>query len=152
MSNLSNKFDILRGWPDGSAIEESFQLSTASTLVEGLMIVEDSVHAGYVILPTSIPANGAVTGPEKFRMIIQGNDQFDGAFTQKCVTLRGDFTVQTDQFVYDAGMTPGTLVTVSVAADATKGQLIKEAGNAQVVGEIESIASDHSSIIVSMSI
>jgi len=38
MSNLNSIFDTLRGWPDGSALEASFDPEYASTIVEGTVV------------------------------------------------------------------------------------------------------------------
>lgn len=38
MSNLNSTFDILRGWPNGSALEASYDPSTGSTITEGTLV------------------------------------------------------------------------------------------------------------------
>lgn len=151
MSNLASKFDVLRGWPNSSAVDESFPVDTGVTLIEGLVVVLDS-STGSLELPTSVAAQGAAAGPTKFRMVIQGNDQFDAAFVGKVVTLRGSFTVATDKFV-SGSYTPGQLLTVSVAVDANQGYLTARTGsNEQVVGEVEAYDSVNGVLTVSMAI
>lgn len=150
MSNLNNKFDILRGWPSGAAVDETFTVNTGVTVVEGLLVSLNS--SDNLILPTAVLAQGAAAGPSKFRMVISGNDQFDGVFTGKAVALRGTFTVQTDQFVA-ASYTPGQLLTVHVAVDADQGKLCaRTVSNEQVVGEVESYDATNGILVVSMAI
>lgn len=38
MSNLNSVFDTLRGWPDGSALEASFEPDTGATVTEGTIV------------------------------------------------------------------------------------------------------------------
>lgn len=154
MSNLSSGFDILRGWPNGAAVDDNYVVSTGVTLTEGLLAVYDSgvTSALSLTLPTAVAAQGAATGPTKFRMVIQGNDQFDASFVGQITTLRGAFTVQTQAFV-SGSYTPGELLTVSVAVDSNQGKLKARTGaNEQVVGEVESYDSVNGLLVVSMAI
>lgn len=151
MSNLASKFDVLRGWPAGSALDESIAVDSGVTLTEGTLAVIDSA-TGNLALPTAVSVQGAAAGPTKFRMVIQGNDQFDGKFVGKAVTLRGAFTVATDKFVAGS-YTPGQLLTVHVAVDASQGWLCARTGtNEQVVGEVESYDSVNGVLVVSMAL
>lgn len=114
MSNLSSsvKFDVLRGWPNGSAVAESYAVTATKTVKEGQFVQ----IAGTANAPT-VAVQAAVLVTAKSQCVIQGNDQFDGSFTRKCVALRGTFTIKTEKFVptSQTGVTayvPGTPLTV----------------------------------------
>jgi len=85
MSNLNSKFDVLRGWPNGSALTYEFKEKNAiSDLVEGTVVaVED--EAGVPVVDRHQSA--LIDHPW---MVLQGTDQYDGDFTgmTTCVRLR----------------------------------------------------------------
>lgn len=136
MSNLSSSvlFDVVRGWPNGSAVEESFPPETGRTLREGQLVVLEADgqvdDRGW-----TLQTEGGAT-PNRFRMVIQGNDQSDANFVGKVTTLRGNFTVETEKVV-GTGYAPGDKVTVS-SGTGTEGYLVEVTGaNEQIVGEVE---------------
>lgn len=136
MSNLNSSvlFDVVRGWPNGSAVEECFPPETGRTLREGQLVVLESDgqvdDRGW-----TLQTEGGET-PNMFRMVIQGNDQPDANFVGKVVTLRGAFTVETEKVV-GAGFAPGDKLTVS-SGSGTEGYLVEvTAANEQIVGVVE---------------
>lgn len=93
MSNLSSTFDILRGWPDGSALWYEFPQKAAVTpnITEGTIVaVEPGSPANKPCVDryTSVAtASGNLDHPW---LVIQGCDQYDGQFTGTltCIKLR----------------------------------------------------------------
>lgn len=134
MSNLTSTvlFDVVRGWPNGGAIEESYPPETGRTITEGRLCELEA--DGQVDWATTAVATEGGTAPIQYRMCIQGNDQSDANFVGKVTTLRGDFTVETEKVV--GTFTVGNYVTVSVAAD-TEGYIVERAGTEQILGQVE---------------
>ncbi len=146
MSNLNRNvvFDVRRGWKDAGAIEENLIPADDALLREGEIVVRDSDN--HVDHPDSVGVEAAAGGdPDKFLMVIQGNDQWDAQFVGKVTCLRGLFTVRTEKFVAPSSdpavpaYTPGTLLTVSTDT-GTEGWLTSArtaaAGGETVVGEV----------------
>lgn len=91
MSNLTSAFDILRGWPNGSALSWDFAQKAAVTpdIVEGTVVAVEDDSGNPVV---DRHASGLLIGdnPDHPWMVVQGTDQYDGEFTGKltCVKLR----------------------------------------------------------------
>lgn len=153
MSNLTStvKFDVLRGWPWGGAIEESFVPASGKTYSEGVLVSIDS-SGNAADVPSAVQPWGAGTGqPVMLRMVIQGNDQFDGSFVGKAVTLRGEFTVKTEKYT---GTIPakGAYVTWDPSTSGKVGWLKTAGATDQWVGQVEDSDSTNGFIVVAMSL
>lgn len=152
MSNLTTsvKFDVLRGWPHGSAVEDSFPVKSGVTLYEGQIVNFDSTSSGTSPV-LNVPASvGTAAAPlAGLRMVITGNDQFDGKFAKKAVVLRGEFTVKTEKFVAGS-YKPGDALSYSIAA-GTPGYLTAASTN-QVVGVVEEYDSTAGTLTVAMTL
>lgn len=91
MSNLASQFDIIKGWPNSSALHYPFKekdgVSPSNPLQEGeIVAVEDESDVAVVDRYTSdLPASG---NPDHPWIVIQGTDQSDGEFTNKVVCLK----------------------------------------------------------------
>lgn len=91
MSNLESKFDVIKGWPYGSALHYPFKekdgVSPGAPLEEGdIVAVEDETGIAVVDRYTSaLPASG---NPDHPWLVIQGTDQYDGDFTDKVICLK----------------------------------------------------------------
>lgn len=134
MSNLSSsvKFDVIRGWPHGSAVDESVAPAPGVEVQEGQLVTLGATGAALV---SSVPTEGG-TARTMFRMVIQGNDQSDADFVGKVVVLRGDLTVETEKFVAGA-YAVGDYVTAS-AGVGTEGYItVRTGANEQIVGQVE---------------
>lgn len=112
MTILSQKFDVLRGWTPGgdTPVDHSFTpaLSGGSPvqLPAGTFVVLGS--AGTVDVPG---ATSATILP--YYCVVAGNDDFDGEFVNKVVTLKGSFCIRTDKFEASQTFTVGLGVAVS---------------------------------------
>lgn len=152
MSNLSSTvlFDVVRGWPDGAAVEECFPPTSGSTVLEGELVV--LAADGTVDVPASIATEGGTTRTRLY-LVIQGNDQSDANYVGKVVCLRGNLTIETEKFVGAIGnYTVGELVTVDVAG-ADAGQITERTGaNEQIVGMVEAVNSTAGKITVALSL
>jgi hypothetical protein len=85
MSNLNSKFDMLRGWPNGSALSYEFKEKDSITdLVEGTVVAVEDESGVAVVDRHQSAAN------DHPWMVVQGTDQYDGDFTgmTTCVRLR----------------------------------------------------------------
>ena len=135
MSLLNSKFDILRGYPNGSALVWPFAIKTAGgppavpvSLPGGTIVTQEASGVTTVVDKMTSP-NISTTPPKEPWLVVEGNDDFSGQFVGKCACakLGSGIIFETDQ--YDAGTyAPGT----PVAASTGK---IKEAGATdQIIG------------------
>jgi hypothetical protein len=137
---FSTVFDVLRGWPNGGAVEESYAVTSGATVAEGTFVVLGT--AGTVAVPSSV-----VTAAITLRLVIQGSDQSDAKFVGKVVTLRGPVTIKSEKFLTGAtAITKGALLAVSKET-GSQGYLINQATTgyttAAVIGVCEDITADY---------
>ena len=151
MSNLSSSvlFDVVRGWPHGGAIDESFPVATGVTVKEGELVVLNA--SGQVDHPATVPAEADPAAPLKLYLVIQGNDQWDAQFVGKVTVLRGEVTIETEKFVAGA-YTPGELVTVSTAVGSEGHIAQRTVANEQVVGVVEAYDATAGKLTVALSL
>lgn len=133
MSILTSKFDVLRGYPNGSALTWPFPIhvdgGVAVTLPAGTVVdmLSEGQTDGSMDVATSPDLS---TDPTiETWIVVEGNDDFSGQFVGKCacVKLGSGVIWETDQ--YEAGTyAPGTAVkAASGKVDewaATKDQII----------------------------
>jgi hypothetical protein len=96
MSDLSSVFDILRGWPDGSALAWDFlqDSGAASDIEEGSVVAVVAASS-----PTSVDRHtSALIGPNTDQidhpwLVIRGRESSESEFTGKltCVKMRTGF-------------------------------------------------------------
>lgn len=122
MANLSDKFDVLRGWEPGgdASIDQSLPPVKSGgvpvTLLPGNIVVMDS--NGEIDVATS-PADVSLgtANPPQVYVVLEGNGADTSTqFVEKVVVLRGKLTVKTDKLgtaqsfpragkvTYDAGL------------------------------------------------
>ncbi len=91
MSLLTSVFDVVHGWPNGSALQYSFkEKASVSAIGEGTIVeVEDESGVPVVDRHTSVydVATGNTDNPW---LVVRGKDQTDGATSDKlaCIKLR----------------------------------------------------------------
>lgn len=151
MSNLTEtvKFDVVRGWPFGGAIEDSYGVTASETLKEGRIVTLAST--GLLTGTLAAPPDLTVAIPAQVFMVIQGNDQYDGKFVRKAVVLRGNFTVKTEKYV-STNLVVGSPLTWDETDGDGEGYLILAAAKEQVIGYVESIDATAGVLTANMSI
>jgi hypothetical protein len=92
MSNLNSQFNVLAGLPphDRSALQKDivFKSGLAYTLAEGTIVtVEDASGEEVIDKMTSTAVSGGQP-PDVAWLVIEGNDQSDGAMAGKCTCIR----------------------------------------------------------------
>jgi hypothetical protein len=136
MSILNSKFDILRGWPNSSAVAEDFVIGapTNDPLVTGAWVRLSFANpaTGYVPLDTvkankdAALATGAahanIASPELWCLVIEGRDEYSAQAAGRITCLLGGGyivrlwndpdTAANDMFV-SANMAPGRMVTIA---------------------------------------
>jgi len=118
MSNLNSVFDTLRGWPFGSALEQSFAPKSGSTLAEGTIVKTNTDGSGGVhveaLTSSNGPNNASPAAKDDAWLVIQGNDQWDSQFVNKvsCLKMHSGITFKIQ---HDSANTlvPGTKVQVN---------------------------------------
>lgn len=93
MSNLNSSFDILRGWPNGSALYYDFpeKAAVSPAIPEGSIVaVEPGSPATKPCVDRYTSAATASGNLDYPWLVIQGRDQFDGSYTGvlTCILLR----------------------------------------------------------------
>lgn len=136
MALLNSKFDLLRGYPNGSAMPWPFTIKktgsplTPVTLAGGKIVTQELQGTTTVVdLATSPDLSSA--DPIDIWLVVEGNDDYSGEFVEKCNTVKiGTGVVwQTDD--YAAGTyTPG----VPVSFDG--GQIKVKGANEQIAGHV----------------
>lgn len=129
------KFDVVRGWPNGSAYDRTFEL------VQDGADAPLKIRQGTVV---TVNANGAATPATVLLvasafplwMVIEGNDESDsyaGDYLDKTVAIKGAFEVLLSSTMYEAGAyAPG--VAVSILAGKVK---VADAANVGVGHVVE---------------
>lgn len=128
---LNSKFDILRGWPKEGALDETFPVYSPAG-------VPVSLPAGTVIYrrsdgtvdkadtPNRTAANGVATW-----VVIEGNDDYSGSFTNKVVALRANAVFKLDPANFTAAALPaGAKLTMQT------GVWTLAVANDQIIGEV----------------
>jgi len=133
MSLLNSKFDILRGYPNGSALTWPFPIKTSGSPpvpvnLPGGTIVTQELQAGQTVVAAATSPIMTSANPKEPWLVVEGNDDFSSQFVGKCACakLGSGIIFETDQ--YDTGTyTPGVPVTMNggkiaslATPDATK--------------------------------
>lgn len=95
MSNLGSLVDVVKGWPNGSALASSFKQKNGlgSNIVEGKIVKLENEAGVPVYNVASSAAMQSATGPATNEvplwLVIQGYDQWDSNQAQKgtCIKL-----------------------------------------------------------------
>ncbi len=92
MSNLNSLFKVLAGLPphDRSALQKDIKVKAALgyTLVEGNIVAVENAAGTEVIDKHTSAAVAGGQPPDVAWLVIQGNDQGDGAMSGTCTCLR----------------------------------------------------------------
>ena len=137
MSLLNSKFDILRGYPNGSALTWPFAIKTAggppavAVALPGGTLVTQELQGTQTVVDKMTSPNITSASPKEPWLVVEGNDDFSGQFVGKCACakLGTGIIFETDQ--YDSGTyAPGTAVAAST------GKIKEAALTDQVVGYV----------------
>jgi hypothetical protein len=92
MSNLNSQFNVLAGLPphDRSALQKDIKVKSglAYTLDEGTIVAVEDASGDEVIDKATSAAVSGGQPPDVPWLVIQGNDQGDGAMAGKCTCIR----------------------------------------------------------------
>ena len=134
MSLLNSKFDVLRGYPNGSALTWPFEIkkngSTPVTLAAGNIVTQELSGALTVVDKATTP-NVTSADPLDVWLVVEGNDDFSGQFVNKCAAVKiGSGVIwKTDDYA-SGTYTPG------VAVSYASGQLKVKASTEQIIGYV----------------
>ena len=143
MSILYSKFQVLAGLPphDNSALRRDIQPKSAVTLTEGNIVdVENAAGTEVVDKMTSLATTN--TPPDQPWLVIEGNDQGDGAIANKCTCLK---------------LGTGLIFQIVTAESFTIGDLCRSlagvlkpltGANEQAVGQIIGVDSANGTVVV----
>ena len=150
MSLLNSKFDILRGYPNGSALVWPFAIETTGSppvavALPGGTLVTQKLQGSQTVVNTLTTPDITGFRPKEPWLVVEGNDDFSGQFVGKCACakLTTGIIFETDQ--YEAGAyAPGTAL-------CALGGKIKEAGATdQIIGWVlENRISTKGTVVVS---
>lgn len=134
MAILTSKFDIHRGYPNGSALAEPFKAKTNAgvpvSLPGGTLVTQEN-QSGVTVMDAATTPDITSVDPIQVWLVMEGNDDYSGEYVgggQACRVGSG-LIWSTDQ--YTAGTyTPGTAVSFSA------GKLKVKAATEQIIGYV----------------
>lgn len=131
MSLLNNKFDVVRGWPQLGAIDDTFPVhvtgGTPDDLAPGSVVTQQSDGSMAVATTPNMTTTDAVAT----WIVVESNEDFSAKFLSKVVCIRGNAELRLDPANFAAGSySPGTKVSFSA------GQFKVAAVNDQIIGEV----------------
>jgi len=134
MSLLNSKFDILRGYPNGSALTWPFQIKkTGGSYVNipaGTIVTTELSGTATVVNAATTPDMSSAPSKPMW-LVVEGNDDFSGQFVQKCAACKLGSGIIWETDSYAAGTyNPGQAVSVSA------GQIKEYAVTNQVIGHV----------------
>jgi len=134
MSLLNSKFDILRGYPNGSALAWPFQIKKSGgsyvAIPAGTIVTTELLGLNTVVDKATTP-NTSINDPKPMWLVVEGNDDFSGQFVQKCAACKLGSGIIWETESYAAGSyTPGVAVSVSAGVVKVK------AANEQIIGHV----------------
>lgn len=95
---LEHKFDVLRGWPQEGAIDETFPINqttpgTDDSLPIGTIVEIDATSGG---AKASTTPNRTSADAKDVYVVVAGNDDFSSQFVHKIVGLRSNAEFRLD--------------------------------------------------------
>jgi hypothetical protein len=131
MAVLSNKFDILRGWPNASAVAEDFiipgkaSLGTHKFLQGQWVSLDPSVVDGTMAAKKVLnDVNSGVS--EKCYLIIEGRDDYSAQFANRVTCLvGGGYMVRLPETGLDSDNQPYDILSGPAGTTFTPGQPVK---------------------------
>ena len=148
MSLLNSKFDILRGWPNSSAVAEDWNVPTIAAdhdpLYSGTWVRLDKDVTAVPTVKSQTKASkdsGTLSEfPTLWGLVIEGQDEYSSRFSNKVtVLLGGGYVVRlyndgvNDQFTADALLAPGAPVKIADGKIAVIGAAGAALGNGVAV-------------------
>lgn len=134
MALLTNKFDVLRGWPREGAIDETFNVKinggTPVSLPPGHLVeVQSDGTVDAATTPNMTSANAKAVW-----VVVESNQDFSGAYLRKVVCLRKNAVLRLDPANLTAGSyTPGEKLSynagkfkVAVATEQIVAEVLKD--------------------------
>jgi len=134
MSVLTSKFDILRGYPNGSGTPWSFPIKMNGTVpysvYAGTIVTQESQNNKTVAALATTPNTGSAE-PIQMWLTVEGNDDFSGQFVVGCntVLLSSGIVWETDVF------TAGTYA-VGGAVSVSGGKVQDRGSNEQTIAYV----------------
>lgn len=136
MSILDAKFDILRGYPNGSALVWPFAIKKTGTpavavsMPAGKLVTQELSGAATVVDLATTPDLSSAD-PIEVWLVVEGNDDYSGSYVDKIAAAKPGSGLIWETDDYAAGTyTPGTPVSFNA------GQLKVKAANEQIVGHV----------------
>lgn len=129
MALLNNPtFDLHRGYPNGSALAEPFKIHKTAGNYDSLpagTIVTQELQDGDTVMAAATTPDLSSADPKQVWIVVEGNDDFSGAYTGRCMCVRlgSGFMWKTKNYA-SGTYTPGT--PVSFNAGQTKVKAVNE--------------------------
>lgn len=146
MALLNSKFDVKRGYPNGSAVHWDFTVkSTGGTYeaIAGGKIVTVQAASGLPVVTLATTPNTSIADEIDVYLVIEGNDDFSGTFVQKVSVLRfGSGFIFTTADYAAGSYAIGTKVSFSA------GQIKVKATNEQIIGSVIEVDATNSTITI----
>jgi hypothetical protein len=142
---LNSKFDILRGYPNQGAIDETFPIHSSGGVFDSIVLgMVVKVGTDGAVVAASTPDRSTVEAVATW-VVVDGNDDFSGLFLEKAVCLRSNVVLRLDPSNFNAGTyTPGVKLTF------VAGKWQPAVTNNQIIGEVieDSTATDGTIVVM----
>lgn len=133
MVALNNKFDILRGWPNGSAVQEDLIIPSTPNLdthkfMQGQWVSLKDANDGSMSCVETL-AGTASSAIQSCYLIIEGRDDYSSQFANRVTCLLGGgYMVRLPQKGVDSSGAEYDILSLSVANNFSVGQRVKVEG------------------------
>ena len=134
MALLNSKFDITRGYPNGSALAEPFAIKKEGSPLEPKAIAQGKIvtqelQSSETVMDLATSPDLSSADPLQVWLVVESNDDFSGTFVGKlnAILLGSGVIWETEDFAAGS-YTPGTPVSYS------GGQIKVKATNEQIIG------------------
>jgi hypothetical protein len=128
---LNSKFDILRGYPNGGAIDETFPIHSSGGVFDSIVLgMVVRVGTDGAVIAASTPDRSTVEAVATW-VVVEGNDDFSGLFLEKAVCLRSNAVFRLDPSNFNAGT-----YTSGVKLTFVSGKWQPAVTNNQIIGEV----------------
>jgi len=132
----TRKFDILRGYPNGSGLVWPFLIKKEGSPLAPKSIPQGSIvttedQSGETVVDLATTPDVSAADPKEMWLVVEGNDDYSGEFVGKCNAVKLGSGVIWEADDYAAGAyTPGTPVSVNA------GQVKVKGANEQIIGYV----------------
>ncbi|MAG64359.1 MAG: hypothetical protein CMK74_00565 [Pseudomonadales bacterium] len=146
MTLLASKFDVKRGYPNGSALKWDFPVkktgSTYEAIAAGKLVSPEAASGLPVVSKSSTPDTSQADNKDVW-LVVEGNDDYSGTYVQKVAALRIGSGLVWKTSDYAAGT-----YAIGTAISWSSGQVKVKGSNEQIIGYVIEVDSTNSTVTI----